>query len=56
MSNRNRAFCPNSNIQMGIRMAPTVQQGGGSTIQQSIYLSHNNPCGGSLQAFQVILK
>lgn len=31
--------------QSGIRIGPTVQQGGVQTIQQSIYLNHNNPCG-----------
>lgn len=30
---------------LGIRIGPTVQQGGVQTIQQSIYLNHNNPCG-----------
>lgn len=29
----------------GIRIAPTIQQGGVQTIQQSIYLIHDNPCG-----------
>lgn len=29
----------------GLRLGPTVQQGGVQTIQQSIYLNHNNPCG-----------
>jgi hypothetical protein len=29
----------------GLRMGPTVQQGGVQTIQQSIYLIHDNPCG-----------
>lgn len=27
------------------RIGPTIQQGGTQTIQQSIYLAHNNPCG-----------
>lgn len=31
----------------GLRFGPTVQQGGTQTIQQSIYLSHDNPCGRS---------
>lgn len=29
----------------GLRMGPTVQQGGVQTIQQAIYLIHDNPCG-----------
>lgn len=29
----------------GLRFGPTVQQGGVQTIQQSIYLIHDNPCG-----------
>lgn len=29
----------------GVRIAPTIQQGGVQTIQQSIYLIHDNPCG-----------
>lgn len=40
--------------QPGIRISPTVQQGGTQTIQQSIYLTHNNPCGINLLAFQEI--
>lgn len=35
-----------------LRIAPTTQQGGTQTIQQSIYLSHNNPCGANLLIFQ----
>lgn len=27
------------------RIGPTTQQGGTQTIQQSIYISHDNPCG-----------
>jgi hypothetical protein len=34
------------------RIAPTTQQGGTQTIQQSIYLTHNNPCGANLLVFQ----
>jgi hypothetical protein len=33
-------------------MCPTVQQGGTQTIQQSIYLSHDNPCGLNRLIFQ----
>ena len=33
---------------LSLRIAPTTQQGGTQTIQQSIYLSHNNPCGFNL--------
>lgn len=29
----------------GLRFGPTVQQGGVQTIQQAIYLIHDNPCG-----------
>lgn len=35
-----------------LRIAPTTQQGGTQTIQQSIYLTHNNPCGANLLIFQ----
>lgn len=41
-----------TDVLRGIRMGPTVQQGGTQTIQQSIYLSHLNPCG----ANQLILQ
>ena len=34
------------------RICPTTQQGGTQTIQQSIYLTHNNPCGANLLIFQ----
>lgn len=40
------------NILKGFRMGPTVQQGGTQTIQQSIYLTHNNPCGINLLIFE----
>lgn len=42
---------PASNIQNGIRVAPTVQQSGTQTIQQAIYLTHFNPCGYNLLVF-----
>jgi len=35
-----------------LRISPTVQQGGTQTIQQSIYLAHDNPCGANLLIFQ----
>lgn len=35
-----------------LRIAPTTQQGGTQTIQQSIYLTHNNPCGANLLVYQ----
>lgn len=35
-----------------LRICPTTQQGGTQTIQQSIYLTHNNPCGVNLLIFQ----
>lgn len=35
-----------------LRICPTTQQGGTQTIQQSIYLTHNNPCGANLLIFQ----
>ena len=35
-----------------LRIAPTTQQGGTQTIQQSIYLTHNNPCGANLLIFK----
>lgn len=35
-----------------LRIAPTTQQGGTQTIQQSIYLTHNNPCGANTLIFQ----
>lgn len=38
-------------IQDKFRIAPTTQQGGTQTIQQSIYLAHNNPCGANLLMF-----
>jgi hypothetical protein len=34
------------------RICPTLQQGGTQTIQQSIYLTHNNPCGANQLVFQ----
>lgn len=40
-----------SNVSRGMRMNPTVQQGGTQTIQQSIYLTHFNPCGFNLLVF-----
>lgn len=35
-----------------LRICPTTQQGGTQTIQQSIYLTHDNPCGANLLIFQ----
>lgn len=35
-----------------IRVAPTVQQGGTQTMQQAIYLTHDNPCGANQLIFQ----
>lgn len=35
-----------------LRIAPTTQQGGTQTIQQAIYLTHDNPCGINLLIFQ----
>lgn len=35
-----------------LRMAPTIQQGGTQTIQQSIYITHDNPCGINKLIFQ----
>lgn len=35
-----------------LRMAPTIQQGGTQTIQQSIYITHDNPCGINRLIFQ----
>ena len=35
-----------------LRMCPTIQQGGTQTIQQSIYLTHDNPCGANKLIFQ----
>lgn len=34
------------------RIGPTLQQGGTQTIQQSIYLTHDNPCGANLLMFE----
>lgn len=34
------------------RIGPTTQQGGTQTIQQSIYVAHNNPCGANLLIFE----
>jgi len=34
------------------RVCPTLQQGGTQTIQQSIYLTHDNPCGANLLMFE----
>ena len=39
-------------IQDKFRIGPTLQQGGTQTIQQSIYLAHNNPCGANLFLFK----
>jgi hypothetical protein len=35
-----------------LRICPSTQQGGTQTIQQSIYLTHNNPCGLNKLIFQ----
>ena len=35
-----------------LRMCPTIQQGGTQTIQQSIYITHDNPCGINRLVFQ----
>lgn len=35
-----------------LRMNPTLQQGGTQTIQQSIYLAHENPCGVNFLIFE----
>lgn len=35
-----------------LRICPSTQQGGTQTIQQSIYLTHNNPCGLNTLIFQ----
>jgi hypothetical protein len=43
-----------SNINEGFRINPSVQQGGTQTIQQSIYLTHLNPCGINLLIFEEI--
>lgn len=43
-----------SNVNTGFRMGPTVQQGGTQTIQQSIYLTHQNPCGVNLLIYEQI--
>lgn len=43
-----------SNINNGLRFNPSVQQGGTQTIQQSIYLTHLNPCGVNLLIFDEI--
>lgn len=45
---------PSTNSISGMRMGPTVQQGGTQTIQQSIYLSHFNPCGANQLIFQTM--
>lgn len=34
------------------RIGPTTQQGGTQTIQQSIYIAHDNPCGANKLIFQ----
>lgn len=39
-------------IKNKIRIYPTLQQGGTQTIQQSIYLTHDNPCGANQLIFQ----
>ena len=39
-------------ILRNLRISPIIQQGGTQTIQQSIYLSHDNPCGANLLIFQ----
>lgn len=41
-----------SHILDKLRMCPTVQQGGTQTIQQSIYIAHDNPCGVNKLIFQ----
>jgi hypothetical protein len=41
-------------IQDKFRIGPTLQQGGTQTIQQSIYLTHNNPCGANQLIFQTM--
>lgn len=35
-----------------LRIAPTTQQGGTQTMQQAIYLTHDNPCGANQLIFQ----
>jgi hypothetical protein len=50
----NKILVNDSNLTRGLRMNPTVQQGGTTTIQQSIYLSHNNPCGVNQLIFEKI--
>jgi hypothetical protein len=35
-----------------LRVAPVCQQGGTQTMQQAIYLTHNNPCGANQLIFQ----
>lgn len=35
-----------------LRIAPTTQQGGTQTMQQAIYLCHDNPCGANKLIFQ----
>lgn len=35
-----------------LRIGPTIQQGGTQTIQQSIYITHDNPCGINKLIFQ----
>lgn len=47
-------LCYPSNINRGLRFNPTVQQGGTGTIQQSIYLTHLNPCGVNLLIYEKI--
>ena len=39
-------------VQDKFRICPTTQQGGTQTIQQSIYLTHDNPCGANKLIFQ----
>ena len=35
-----------------LRISPMIQQGGTQTIQQSIYITHDNPCGLNKLIFQ----
>lgn len=41
-----------SHILQTFRIGPTIQQGGTQTIQQSIYITHDNPCGANKLIFQ----
>jgi hypothetical protein len=40
----------------GLKLGPTVQQGGTQTIQQAIYSVHNNPCGLNTLIFEEMGK